>query len=195
MTKFCHDITGPIGAVNNGVECIEEDASMQEAGMALIADSAVQAIARVQFYRFAYGMLKSNNITDIHEKMKLMDDFYKASKVTLHWPEVPPLMTQKQCQILFNMLLLVAATLIRGGDVSIDVSSSDEAASSIQVKATGQTIAMDQDIDAVLHGIDSEPNAKNIQAHYLVSLIQCEDGASLTHSCNEDACNMTYQAG
>jgi hypothetical protein len=55
-SKICHDLISPIGAVNNGVELIEDmgpDAGPE--ATALIAFSAQQASAKLQAFRMAYG--------------------------------------------------------------------------------------------------------------------------------------------
>lgn len=195
MTKFCHDITGPIGAVNNGVELMLEDVSMREAGMELITGSAEQAIARVQFYRFAYGILKSNGYADMPEKRALAEGIYKDSRMTLNWhdPHVP--MTQKQCQLLFNMLLIASASLIRGGILDIYTHEGAEKARTITIKASGQTVMMDESIRQALDGTAVEMTGKNVQAHYTKHLVESEAGAALELQADDQACMLTYQAG
>ncbi|MSP89576.1 MAG: hypothetical protein EXQ92_12320 [Alphaproteobacteria bacterium] len=56
MSRVCHDLISPVGAVVNGVELIEDGgADMTDDAMALIAKSARQASRRLQFFRMAYG--------------------------------------------------------------------------------------------------------------------------------------------
>ena len=63
--RLCHELSGPIAAINNGVELLAEEdlalavdrpdpAFLQDA-VALVGDSARRARSRLQFYRFAYG--------------------------------------------------------------------------------------------------------------------------------------------
>jgi hypothetical protein len=63
ITRLCHELSGPVAAINNGIELLDEDL---EAGtppgpgfvrdaVALVSDSAHRARNRLQFYRFAYG--------------------------------------------------------------------------------------------------------------------------------------------
>ena len=55
-SRICHDLVSPVGAINNGVELIQElgeDAGAE--AMQLIAASAVQASARLKCFRLAYG--------------------------------------------------------------------------------------------------------------------------------------------
>src|SRR5260370_22571067 len=62
--RLCHELSGPIAAVNNGVELLTEDipatgpspaTSFVHDAVTLVGDSARQAASRLQFYRFAYG--------------------------------------------------------------------------------------------------------------------------------------------
>ena len=55
-SRLCHDLVGPIGAVNNGVELMaDSDDEMRAEAESLIAKSAGQAIHRLGFFRLAYG--------------------------------------------------------------------------------------------------------------------------------------------
>src|ERR1700683_4075071 len=57
VSRVCHDLVGPLGAVVNGLEVLEEehDAAMREDALKLVASSANQALARIQFMRVAFG--------------------------------------------------------------------------------------------------------------------------------------------
>jgi histidine phosphotransferase ChpT len=76
-SKICHDLISPIGAVNNGVELIEDmgpDAGPE--ATALIAFSAQQASAKLQAFRMAYGIGGADsNIKpeDVHKAIELLD--------------------------------------------------------------------------------------------------------------------------
>jgi histidine phosphotransferase ChpT len=53
---LCHELSGPIAAINNGIELLaEEDGEFIGDAVALVSDSARRARNRLQFYRFAYG--------------------------------------------------------------------------------------------------------------------------------------------
>src|SRR5262249_32646848 len=87
-TRLCHDLTGPIGAVNNGAEFLSEEGfSMQGQAMELIISSAFSAVTRLQFYRAAYGKVKDHGEANLADKQKLAIDFFTGSKITLDWPD------------------------------------------------------------------------------------------------------------
>ena len=62
--RLCHELSGPIAAINNGVELLVDEPALAGDGadpgfvqdaIALVGDSASRAASRLQFYRFAYA--------------------------------------------------------------------------------------------------------------------------------------------
>ena len=53
-SRVCHDIISPVGAINNGLELLDEGGADEDA-MKLIRQSARNASARLQFARIAFG--------------------------------------------------------------------------------------------------------------------------------------------
>ena len=53
-SRVCHDIISPVGAINNGLELLDEGGADEDA-MKLIRTSARNASARLQFARIAFG--------------------------------------------------------------------------------------------------------------------------------------------
>ena len=56
-SKICHDVIGPVGAIYNGLEILDEDDDQEAKNYALdvIRNVTEQASARLQFCRFAFG--------------------------------------------------------------------------------------------------------------------------------------------
>ena len=56
-SKICHDVIGPVGAIYNGLEILDEDDDAEAKNYALdvIRNVTEQASARLQFARFAFG--------------------------------------------------------------------------------------------------------------------------------------------
>ena len=71
VSRVCHDLVSPVGAVVNGLEILEDerDAAMRADAIKLVASSAEQAAARLQFARIAFGVGESeraNVIERVH---------------------------------------------------------------------------------------------------------------------------------
>src|SRR5215213_10913237 len=53
---LCHDLISPVSAIGNGAELLgEDDPDFVREAVALVGNSAREANARLQFFRFAYG--------------------------------------------------------------------------------------------------------------------------------------------
>src|SRR5581483_10965798 len=54
--RICHDLISPITAIANGAELLgEDDPDFAREAVALVGQSARNANARLQFFRFAFG--------------------------------------------------------------------------------------------------------------------------------------------
>lgn len=154
-TRLCHDITGPVGAISNGVEFLSEEAfELQGQAVELIAQSAEQCVARLQYYRSAYGRTSELGETDLTQTLSLIEDFFIGSKVTLDWPPEhrdPAYVTlgNKQTRLLLNLIIIASATLIRGGQISIRLAK-DETSKSITITATGTHIKWEEESENAL---------------------------------------------
>jgi histidine phosphotransferase ChpT len=63
-SKICHDVIGPVGAIYNGLEILDEDddAEAKTYAMDVIRNVTEQASARLQFARFAFGAAGSAGV-------------------------------------------------------------------------------------------------------------------------------------
>src|ERR1700692_1422939 len=61
-SRVCHDLISPVGAIVNGLEVFEEDENVDARTFApdLTKKSAMQASARLQFCRLAFGAAGSS---------------------------------------------------------------------------------------------------------------------------------------
>lgn len=156
-TRLCHDLTGPIGAVNNGAEFLDEEGfDMQNEAVKLIVNSAHEAVNRLQFYRQAYGRVGEVGEASLSDKKQITMDFYSASKVKLDWPDSHTdasgvAISQKMSRLLLNTILIVGASAIRGGVLSVRVSQSPEGTKLLDVSITGETIKIDTETLAILN--------------------------------------------
>lgn len=156
-TRLCHDLTGPIGALANGAEFLSEEGfEMQGQAVELIASSASQAVARLQFYRRAYGRINDNGEASLSELKKLVEDFLQGSKVTLDWPDLYTdsaglSVSYKMSRVILNVLILSLGALLRGGTIMLKLESQGDERK-IQIKASGSAVKWDEGFSDVLSG-------------------------------------------
>src|ERR1700749_4801282 len=88
VSRVCHDLVGPLGAVVNGLEVLEDerDAAMRADALKLVTSSAEQALARLQFLRIAFGAAGSAGAElDLGEVGRLVAGLLEGGKVQLNW--------------------------------------------------------------------------------------------------------------
>lgn len=131
-SKICHDLISPIGAVNNGLEILEDvDPESLQDVTDLIAFSAGQASAKLQAYRMAYGAgggdtsIKPEDVyksieSMVGEEKKIRQDWDPHAKIG---PEERP---PGFAKMLISALLLAMECLPKGGIVSARTGTANE---------------------------------------------------------------------
>jgi histidine phosphotransferase ChpT len=185
-TRLCHDLTGPIGAVNNGVEFLDDEGfDMQNEAVQLILSSAHEAVNRLQFYRQAYGYMGDHGEASLSEKKKLALNFFSRTKVTLDWPDSHTdasgvAMNQTAARLLLNLLIIVGGSAIRGGTLSVRVAQTATGDKQLDLSIVGETIKIDPDTLAILahRSSDIVLSPKTAQPYLAITLAQ-ELGATI----------------
>lgn len=155
-TRLCHDLTGPIGAVNNGAEFLDEEGfDMQNEAVQLILSSAHEAVNRLQFYRQAYGKVGEMGEASLSDKKKITTDFFSGTKVKIDWPDAHTdaanmAISQKMGRLVLNLLLIAGSSALRGGVMSVRVGK-DNDTKFFDISITGETIKLDADTASILN--------------------------------------------
>jgi histidine phosphotransferase ChpT len=192
-TRLCHDLTGPIGAVNNGAEFLDEEGfNMENEAVQLIVSSAHEAVNRLMFYRQAYGRVGDAGEACLADKKKIALDFFSGTKIKLDWPDshtdaagIP--VSQKMSRLLLNTLIIVGFSLIRGGTLSVRLSMSDAGDKVIQVTGEGETIKLDADTAAILQMVDDRAAGEHVALSpktaqpFLALMLAQELGANIAY--------------
>ncbi len=156
-TRLCHDLTGPIGAVSNGAEFLSEEGfNMQGQAVELIVSSAFSAVARLQFYRFAYGRVKDAGEASLADKKQMVEDYFKGSKIVLDWPDqhtdaADVSVSSKMARMLFNLLIITSGVLLKGGTLSIRVTEEVDG-KCLSVSASGDVVKWDRECETIMLG-------------------------------------------
>ncbi len=185
-TRLCHDLTGPIGAVNNGAEFLSEEGfNLQGQAVDLITTSAFSAVARLQFYRIAYGRVKDHGEASLADNQRLAADFFVGSKITLDWPDTQAdasgvSISMRMMRLLFNLLIIASASLLKGGKITVRIIG-NAGEKKVEVKAEGEAVKWDKETEQVLTtSMDiSEVSPKNVQfflTRQLADELQAEVG-------------------
>lgn len=172
-TRLCHDLTGPIGAVNNGAEFLSEEGfNMQGQAVDLIVSSAFSAVTRLQFYRMSYGKVKDHGEANLSEKQKIAADFFTDTKISLDWPDshteaAGVSISIKMSRLIYNLLIVASGALIRGGAIAVRIGQNSQGHKQVIVSATGAGLKWDKEMEAALMQQLSpeELSPKNVQLY------------------------------
>src|SRR6201996_5001323 len=154
VSRVCHDLVGPLGAVVNGMEVLEDerDPAMRADAIRLVMSSAEQALARIQFMRIAFGAAGSAGAElDLAEIGRLVTGLLAGGKSTLAWETGAVYWPKDWAKLLMNATLLAADCLPRGGLVKV-VSSTDPAAPAFRIKATGSHARVLEEVEKAVRG-------------------------------------------
>lgn len=124
-SRVCHDIISPVGAINNGLELLDEGGADEDA-MNLIRQSARNASARLQFARIAFGAAGSAGmVIDTGDAENVTTAFLKNEKPELSWSGKRALLPKNAVKLLLNMVLIANAAIPRGGKISVTLDEVD----------------------------------------------------------------------
>jgi histidine phosphotransferase ChpT len=145
-SKLCHDVISPIGAVNNGLELLEEedDAALKAEAAALAQRSAKRGSILLQVYRSAFGNAGNQASFGPREAVALGQELLSGGKVQLLAPNVPDSsqFPAGYGKLVINIIVLGADALPRGGTVELTVTPPLQgAAGRVAVQCGGQQIA------------------------------------------------------
>ena len=183
-TRLCHDLTGPIGAVNNGAEFLEEEGfDMQNEAVQLILSSAQEAVNRLQFYRQAYGRVGETGEACLADKKKITTDFFARTKVKIDWPDSHTdasgvAISQKMSRLLLNLLIIGGASLIRGGNLAVRIEQTEDGTKYLRIQAAGDVIKIDPETIQILENKgDSVPLTPKTAQPFLAHVLASDLGA------------------
>lgn len=145
-SRICHDLISPIGAVNNGLELLALGGSGGTPEMALVADSAASASARIRLFRLAFGVAQADQTTTAEELCRTWDDAQAGKPLKLVWSG-PDGLPRRDAQALLLGCLCAELALPRGGDIRIS-----HRGGSWCLEAQGTPFAYDQPLWACLSG-------------------------------------------
>ncbi len=118
-SRVCHDIISPVGAINNGLELLEEGGADEDA-MQLIRASAVNASARLQFARLAFGAAGSAGMQiDTGDAQNVATAFIRNEKPELEWIGARALLPKNKVKLLLNLILIANGAIPRGGKIVV----------------------------------------------------------------------------
>ena len=175
-SRVCHDIISPVGAIINGLEVLDEDNSeeMKDFAFGLIRRSAVQASAKLQFARLAFGAAGSAGAEIDHgDAEKVATGYMRGEKPDFSWEAPRMLMAKNLVKLLLNLVLLATAAVPRGGSVKVVVAvDGDGNAPRFLLRSSGPSARIPPAFERLVPGdiADLAVDAQSVQAYYTGAL-------------------------
>ncbi|WP_157982147.1 histidine phosphotransferase family protein [Oceanicella sp. SM1341] len=158
-SRVCHDLISPIGAVGNGLELLQS-LIPPSPELALLAESADTASAKLRFFRVAFGAA-GEEVLDARGLAQGLSGMYAGGRINVEWEATA--LRRREARLMFLMVLCAESALPLGGTVHVEV---DEGA--IRLYAEGRRTRFEPGPWA--HLCQGEPFAEcsSAQVHFLL---------------------------
>ncbi len=176
-SKVCHDLIGPVGAIFNGIEVLDEEDDEDSRAFAFeqIRNYTEQASAKLQFARFAFGAAGGPGarvgLKDLHE---IAQGFVGKGRHRLVWQAAPGPLESARARLLLNLLANALVALPRGGEIALTVAgeaAGESGAQSFRLCCRGERARVPEPLTAMVEGrFDGELNALTVQPYYTLRL-------------------------
>jgi histidine phosphotransferase ChpT len=144
-SRLCHDLSNPLGAIGNGVELLDLTGAAQGPEMDLIRDAVADALARVRFFRLAFGYAGPEHMTSAREARATLEALYSGSRIRVDWRPQDDL-PRRQVKLAYLMMLCAETALPMGGEVRLSM----EPGGQWSLAARADRIAVDEPLWSVL---------------------------------------------
>ncbi|MDL2400678.1 histidine phosphotransferase ChpT [Rhizobium mayense] len=181
-SRVCHDVISPVGAINNGLELLDEGGADADA-MELIRTSALNASVRLKFARLAFGASGSVGASiDTGEAERAAKDFAAAEKKTeVSWIGPRAIIAKNRVKLLLNLFLVAYGSIPRGGNIEVTLENPDLDAK-FTITAKGRLMRVPPKFAEICSGtLEEAVDAHSIQPYYTV-LLADESGMELSYN-------------
>ncbi|MCG8509615.1 MAG: histidine phosphotransferase family protein [Rhodospirillales bacterium] len=172
-SRICHDLIGPAGAVNTGLELLAEDGTSDDGALALVSDSALQVSRRLAFFRVAFGAGGGVGPKAVSESRDLAMSLAGGGKVSVGWDAAAARgldgkVGAEGVKMMLAMIFLAMESMPRGGTVSVSTAALPEG-SAIAITAAGTGARLHEGVADALNGAAEVDGltARSIIAHFI----------------------------
>jgi histidine phosphotransferase ChpT len=171
-SKICHDLVGPVGAINNGLELLDEETDEQTRAYAfeLIQFSAAAARARLEYARLAFGASTAiGSEIDLRQAEGIVRTFVEEGKHRLHWDVPPGNMEKNKARLLMILLAVVMPAIPAGGDIMTKMTGS-LAAPHFELRCRGRGARIPEGLEDMFSGRTTAVDPRSVIGYYAARL-------------------------
>jgi histidine phosphotransferase ChpT len=149
--RLCHDLISPMGAIGNGLELMQLSQLTTSAEVELIAGSLGSAIAKLRFFRIAFGPVEAQARL-AGDEIRAVADAMFPGRFTVSWTGAPAEIDRATGKLVCLALLCLEKSLPMGGTAAICVEGE-----AIEITAQGRRLAPPADLWALAAGATPGP--------------------------------------
>ena len=195
-SRICHDIISPVGAINNGIELMQEMANDSSSdglddGLELVAYSAEQSAAKLAAFRLAYGAGGSDSHIKPEDVQKTFGTLIKGEgKHSQTWDPYgnlgPKDLPAGYCKMLMCALMLAQETLPKGGYISVRPGMGDNEGHSIILAEGEGAVIRDGVEDAMAQKLEPDDLDPRLVHPYAISILAESYGFNISIKSQSD---------
>lgn len=193
-SRLCHDIISPVGAVQSGLELLDEMPNDAES-MMLVRNSTKSAVAKLQFARIAYGASGSAAAQiDLGDARQAAEGFMGFERASLTWSGERAYVPKNIAKLILNLVVVANASVPRGREVAVEIERL-EPSPIIAVRASGKPLRVPAKFRALLAGeaLGEPIDAHGVQPYYTLLLAE-EAGLKVELETSDEVATFTVSA-
>ena len=192
-SKICHDLVGPVGAINNGLELLDEETDEQTRAYAfeLIQFSAAAARARLEYARLAFGASTAiGSEIDLRHAEGIVRGFVEEGKHKLHWDVPAGNMEKNRARLLMMLLAVVMPAIPAGGDIFAKMTGTLETPQ-FELRCAGRGARIPEGLADMLAGKTAAVDPRSVIGYYVARLAQA---SGMTLTVRKDDTDIVFEA-
>ncbi len=116
--RLCHDLISPMGAIGNGLELLQLSDGPGAAELALVHDSLANALAKLRFYRIAFGPADRQARQSLDEAAQITDAMFHG-RFSVAWDARGGDLSRPVARLAYLAILCLERSLPMGGRVRV----------------------------------------------------------------------------
>ena len=192
-SKICHDLVGPVGAINNGLELLDEETDEQTRAYALelIQFSANAARARLEYARLAFGASTAiGSVIDLRHAEGIVRAFVEEGKHKLNWQVPPGNMEKNKARMMMMLLTVVMPSIPAGGDIVITMAG-DLVRPHFTIRCSGRNARIPEGLPDMLAGKSAAVDPRSVIGYYTGRLARACD---MTLTVRKEGADIVFEA-
>lgn len=161
-SRLCHDLVNPLGAIGNGVELLGMTGSTDGPEMALITDAVKDALARIRFFRVAFGAACADQMISRREIDDILSGLHATGRLRVTWTPTEA-MPRLDVKLAFLMLNCAETALPMGGDITV---TQDE--TGLHITAEGPRLTADRALWQLLEHPSETADVRPAEVQFLL---------------------------